>query len=207
MDENKFYALDLDRTLIDTSKCAQLYIDQIRELLGDSFAEEVLQQMEETEADGVSFDLLDAVQDIVGAPELVETVNESFVRSLDNDVLLPGAKELITRLGRKGLLTYGNPEWQALKIRAANIELPAVITRESGVKSKVIASWRADDGFVLPEEYGAGSVKEVVLIDDKISELEDLPKGSSGYWFSARWSEVPLPSNVKQISSLDEIME
>lgn len=200
---SRHYIFDFDRTLADTDALASAYIQLVGDLLGVSFSDELHALMHEA---GPSFDLLPAAEVVVGSPELLEAVNKSFVLlGTERSFTLPQARNLLNRTEPAGILSYGNPKWQALKMRACNIDLPAIITHEPGMKARTIARWKTGSGFILPEEFGGHLVDQVVLVDDKLSELQPLPDGALGHWYNPGRMHAELPVHVTEIASLDEI--
>lgn len=216
-----FYLLDLDSTIVDSDKLLEQFITLARQYVDLS-----VEQMSRIDTDikqaGESFDAASYVRSrVVKGSSLTQwrQLKKQYVRETSaSEVLLPGAMELFEFLGSTGchygILTYGNPEWQHLKLSATALgDVPYLVTarREKG---KLIASWQGADGvFALPEEYGGERAASVCLVDDKAISFKGFPGRPSygchvvrpGELLPSQRGEVPL--NVVRARSLYDVVE
>ncbi len=219
--ENKFYILDFDRTLADIDKLLEVFMQ-----IADQHAAISRAQIEAVDADmkrrGDSFDTAGYVRDYLMAQDRLgewdQLVKQYIHESHSLDMLMPGASELIAYLerteARYGILTYGNPLWQRLKLSAAGFNhVPHIITttKEKGI---LIRSWQDDDGlFHLPLEFNGGTADAVVLIDDKAVSFDgfpDLPSRGFHVFDPANYlpaQQGSVPANVASIKSLHDVSQ
>ena len=219
--ENKFYVLDFDRTLADTDKLLEVFTQ-----IADQHAAISRAQIEEADADvkarGDSFDTAGYVRDYLMEQERLgewdQLVKQYIHESHALDMLLPGATELMEYLEQRGLrygiLTYGNPLWQHLKLSAAGFNHVPHIVTTTKEKGLLIRSWQDDEGtFHLPHELGGGLADAIVLIDDKAVSFDGFPdEPSRGYHVFNPADYLPaqeggVPKNVKVVTSLRGITE
>lgn len=217
-----FYIVDFDRTTADSDKLLDVFLGVV-----DHYLDLPREQIEAADADvkarGDSFDTASYVRDHLASQgrdgdEKWESLTKQFIheaRALN--MLLPGATELFNALEarqlRYGILTYGNPLWQHLKLTAAGCNhIPRIImtTKEKG---KLISKWQRPDGsFVLPQEFGAIAVSRIVMYDDKAVSFNDFPPfPSEGYWVVDLEHTLPsqrgtVPANVHHVTGLNEIV-
>lgn len=217
---NEFYIVDFDRTLVDSDKLLEVFIE-----IANNYFDIPREQIERADADvkqrGDSFDTAGYVRDHLGGEgrsDEWEDLQKQFIhecRSLN--MLLPGAAELLEWLPehgkRYGILTYGNPLWQKLKLTAAGFNHVRHIIMEQKEKGKLISSWQLPDGmFRLPDALGRGEVDRIVMIDDKAVSFDGFPTGpSKGFWVLDPAHELPsqqgeVPINVVRVGSLTELL-
>lgn len=209
-----FYAVDLDRTLLDTTKFVGVFEGYVEDVLSAEITDKLRQFRTEVEQSGGSFDVFKQLGQMVSEQDF-NLIKEGFLDylkggSVETDFLMPSAHELIEKLSacddaNWGIVTYGGEEWQKLKLSTAGFEnTPSLIIDKLG-KGGLIASWRNSDGsFSLPPEFGSSSAKEVVLIDDKPVEFTGLPEGARGYVVGDRQGD--LPSTVERVSGVKDIL-
>lgn len=218
---NTFYILDFDRTLADSDKLLGVFIEVVNQYI-DLPLEQVQKIDADIKAKGDSFDTATFVRDQLAAQSRVgewDKLQQQFIheaRSLN--MLLPGASELLELLDvrslRYGILTYGNPLWQHLKLSASGFNrVPRIVTTDKH-KGVLITSWQQDRGsFVLPGEFGGGEAERIVLIDDKAASFDGFPgEPSHGYQVLDYATALPaqlgeVPHNVTHVSSLQEVIE
>lgn len=215
-----FYILDFDRTLADNDKLLEVFLQ-----VADEYIDLPPEQIQAAAADvskrGDSFDTAGYVRDHLAARNRLDDwdrLEHWYVQETKSlDMLLPGAAELLELLDRSdyryGMLTYGNPLWQRLKLAAARLNhIPHIImtTKEKG---NLITSWRQMSEYVLPQEFGGGTVEQIILIDDKAASFADFPvHPCRGYWVLPQGGELPsqkgtVPSNVVRVSSLYDVID
>lgn len=215
-----FYAIDFDRTLGDVNANFELLADFLQEH-GVMDKEELAAHRHEEEARGESFSVLGYLR----AHHAGTLDYEKFARGYQivaaehpGSLLIPGALEFLQWLEESarayGVVSYGEPEWQALKIRAAGLAaIPSIIV-ETPKKSELFQTWLQPDGtFHLPSELARGNselaAKNLVLIDDKLAAFENMPTGERGYWLRP-WSQqkdadTDLPPAVEMVDGFAEI--
>jgi FMN phosphatase YigB (HAD superfamily) len=216
-----FYVVDFDRTLADSDKLLEVFMTVSEQHLDIPRAE-----IEKVDADvkarGDTLDIVHYVRDQLAAKDQAvewEDVEKQFIHeSRGLNMLLPGASELLAFLKqhsyRFGILTYGSPMWQRMKMTAAGFKyIPHIIT-ESKEKGRFIRHWQSEDQtYVIPKELGGGAADNIVLIDDKADSFIDFPNThSKGYWVLDPAHELPaqqgsVPSNVVRYSTLFELLE
>ncbi|MBC7564759.1 hypothetical protein H7100_00795 [Candidatus Saccharibacteria bacterium] len=209
-----FYIVDLDRTLYDTIKATELMRGVIA-LHDTSLAAALEQRFEEYTSQGESFSMRDFIVENVGEEEMQKIEVTYRELALQQDLLNPGAKELIAYIRAKGdsdlgILTYGSPLGQAMKIiAAAGLEdIPYLITGET-FKGTLIASWRQDDDlYHVPEELGGVTVKHIVFVDDKPFSFKGLPIDCLGYLVKSVYDAgiEKLPPYVHTVETLHEVV-
>ncbi len=218
--KHEFYIVDFDRTLVDSDKLTEVFIE-----IADQYGAISREQVAKADADmkqiGDSFDTAGYVRDHLtreGRLDAWQDLEKQFIhecRALN--MLLPGAAELLEWLAqhgkRYGILTYGNPLWQRLKITAAGFKHVRHIIIEKKEKGKIVSSWQLPDGrFRIPEELGRSEVDRIVMIDDKAVSFDGFPGGpSKGYWVLDPNHELPsqkgtVPTNVVRASNLADVI-
>lgn len=212
---NQFVVVDFDRTLVDSDKLLEIFIE-----VSGEFVNIPPEQIEAADRDvklmGDSFDTASFVRDHLnqeGKLDQWDKLTKKFIHnSRSLNYLLPGALDLLTYLQhnkiRHGILTYGNPLWQHLKLSAAGFNHVSRIVMEQKEKGRFISSWINGDMFKLPGEFGGGVAQEIILIDDKAVSFSEFPYAPSrGIWVLDPQNELPsqigdVPSNVRRISTL-----
>lgn len=216
-----FYIVDFDRTLADSDKLLQVFVE-----ITNQYINLPLDRIEKIDADikakGDSFDTASYVRDHLaeqGESELWERLEKQFIHeSRALNMLLPGANELLEYLNKQhlshGILTYGNPLWQHLKLTAAGFNHVHRIVTTNKHKGVLISSWQRDDGlFHLPPEFGNVVTNKIVLIDDKAASYEGFPaEPSHGYQVLDYATALPaqlgdVPRNVTHVTSLQQVID
>lgn len=219
--DNTFYITDFDRTLVDSDKLLEVFI----EITEEHFAiprEQIEKADRDIKQRGDSFDTAGYVRDHLaeeGKSEEWDALEKQFIhecRSLN--MLLPGAKELLDWYAangkRYGILTYGNHLWQGIKLTAAGFNHVDHIIMDYKEKGRLIKHWRLEDGtFRMPHEFGGGIVDKIILLDDKAVSFSEFPNSpSEGYWVVDQTKALPsqsgeVPSNVYNMNNLFEVVE
>lgn len=213
-----FYIVDFDRTLADSDKLLEVFME-----VADEFFEIPSEQIKRADADvkarGDSFDTASFVRDYLhehGEGGKWQELEKQFIhQSRSLNMLLPGAVELLDHLRSTGegygILTYGNPLWQHLKLAAAGFNHVNRIVMEQKEKGKLITSWRQPNGqFILPQEFGGSHVDRIVMFDDKAVSFNSFPPApSQGYQVVDPARILPsqageVPDNVIQAPNLGQ---
>ena len=209
-----FYVLDLDRTLLDTVKAADLFRQTVAEW-DIQLSQLLAREVEDYSLRGTSFSMRDFIAERVGEERAIE-IEAAFIRAVaDQNLLNDGARELMAAITALpdadfGILTYGSPAGQLMKIRAAGLSnIQNLVTREA-FKGQQITSWRDDDGFYcVPDALGGARAATVVLIDDKSFSFQGLAPDCRGYWVSSRQDDDenhPI-ATVRRVSTLFEVVD
>lgn len=203
---NKFYILDFDRTLADSDKLLEVFIQVSEEYL--AIPRSVIEAADaDVKRRGDSFDTAGFVRDYLMEHEQLsqwDNLVKRFIHeSRSLDMLMPGASELTelleSRDDRYGILTYGNPLWQGLKLSAAGFNHVPHIVTTSKRKGALISTWQSGDGsFAIPRELGGGVADLIVLIDDKAVSFADFPPLPS-YGFHVLDLQNALPAQVGDV--------
>ena len=209
-----FYILDLDRTLFNTEKAMDVMRGVVA-LHNSDLASALAQRFEEYTLLGESFSVRDFIIENVGEEEMAKIEEKYHEIGLQQDLLHDGAKELIELARTKektdvGILTYGSPLGQAMKIHAATgLEgIPFLVTSET-FKGQLIASWRQDDDlYHLPVELGGFVTKNIIFVDDKPFSFKGLPIDVIGYLVDSGYDAgiQNIPTNVKIVQNLNEVI-
>ena len=126
MKDVEFYIVDFDRTLVDSDKLLEVFVEVSREYI-DIPREQIEAADRDVKSRGDSFDTASYVRDRLaetGSGDLWADLEKRFIHeSRSLNYLLPGAAELLEWLAAHGkhygILTYGNPLWQHLKLTAS----------------------------------------------------------------------------------------
>lgn len=218
---SEFYIVDFDRTLADTDKLNEVFIEISEEFHAIS-RERIEKAQEDVARTGDSFDTASYVRDRLyeeGRGEEWAELEKRFIHeSRSLNYLLPGAAELLQWLTdnhkRFGILTYGNPLWQRIKLTAAGFNHVKHIIMEQKEKGRFISSWQQPDGsFILPAALGGGTADTVCMIDDKAVSFDHFPSlPSRGFWVCDPAHELPaqqgsVADNVQRFSELTAVID
>ena len=219
MKNSTFQLIDFDRTLFNTTLLIEALLETI-EHDDAKLSNELRKQSEQAYKEERTFLLLRYLREYKGDAWLEALVREVVNERGAEAFMLPGAKERLeaadqlstTRPGW-GILTYGDPVDQLMKLRLAGLDKhPFKIVTEAD-KGGLIASWRTEDGaFHLPEEFGGVIVDRLTFEDDKLSVFQGTPVELIGVWVThredarLRLAEAELP-NVVIAKDLHESLE
>lgn len=215
-----FVSIDFDRTLADTDKLLEVFLQVVDEYTTIP-REQLARAAEDVKQRGDSFDTAGYVRDHLLAENRLddwEKLAEWYIREAASlNMLLPGAAELLQYFDqqgiRYGILTYGNPLWQRLKLSAARLQHVPHIIMPTKDKGRLIASWQRAGISLLPGEFGGGEVTSVLLIDDKAVSFDAFPAyPSAGYWVVDTTNMLlsqrgEVPENVTQVGDLFELQD
>lgn len=216
-----FYAIDFDRCLSNTDKLDDIFYTLIDEY--DSIDGDMLRSDRRiVELGGGSFDEVDALQKQLSTTDQVQFFDAFTERCLREDVLLPGAQELIGALKANnkhfGIVSYGGQRWQTIKIQASGVDyIPALIIDHKR-KGEIIGTWQQSDKmFVVPASLMPTDkptvVKAVVLMDDKAGAFSGLPTEARGYWVQSLSKPLlpsqqgTIPDNVRIVHGLGQVTQ
>ncbi len=220
-ENSTFYIVDFDRTLADSDKLLGVFIEVVNQYI-DLPMKKVHQIDADVKAKGDSFDTATFVRDELAAQSRAsewDKLQQQFIHeSRSLNMLLPGAAALLEFLDgrgdRYGILTYGNPLWQHLKLSASGFNRVKRIVTTNKHKGVLISTWQQRSGvFALPSELGGGVAARVVLIDDKAASFDGFPgEPSCGYQVLDYAAALPaqlgrVPRNVVHVTRLEELID
>lgn len=219
--DHQFYIVDFDRTLVDSDKLLEVFIE-----IANRYFDIPREQIEKADADvkkkGDSLDTAGFVRDHLsnqGRSEEWANLEKQFIHeSRSLNYLLPGAAELLEWLAangkRYGILTYGNPLWQHLKLTASGFNHVRHIILVDKEKGKFVNNWQLPDGtFRIPDALGRGDASSIIMIDDKAVSFVGFPSlPSRGYWVLDPSNELPsqqgeVPKNVSRHHDLFKVIQ
>jgi len=185
-----FHILDLDRTLLNTSKLAhslkQIVVQDDQELAGAIDAE-----IKEHFDNKTSFFIFEYIASKVGDLKFHTYIGELHKTLPKEALFLPGALERIAFAKSQpgwalGIMTYGSRRDQMIKLKLLGLHHEHLLITNTAEKGEIIATWLQPDGrFKLPIEFGGHIVDTVTLDDDKRVAFKGLPKGAYGQWISS----------------------
>lgn len=217
----EFYIVDFDRTLADSDKLTEVFVEVCEEYNAIS-REQISKADTDMKRLGDSFDTAGYVRDHLnnsGRGAEWDLLEKKYIHeSKSLNMLLSGAAELLHWLDSHqkdyGILTYGNPLWQRMKLSATGFNRVPHIVLERKDKGSLISSWQRKDGsFELPHELGGGIAERIVMLDDKAISFENFPpRPSKGYWVLNPQQELPsqqgsVPENVERCNDLHDALE
>lgn len=202
----EFWVIDFDRCLGNVETLYSLFESILISTVKVDIPA-LAKKRREVELSGGSFYVLPYVKTLFADEATYERFCETFLteaRKNHRDFALPGAWELLADLDARQIpyciMTYGNRDWQMLKILAAGFQdIPCLVVGDSR-KGRVIAVWQTGDSFHIPPQLSPNGVpliaNEVVLVDDKAVSFEGLPAGARGYWVH----QTLIPAQVGNVS-------
>lgn len=203
------YILDLDRTLVDSSRLSNLFLSSVETFGIDTY--ELRQR--EARSRGQSFNLIAELM------LLVEQTRPTDGRSVVDDITAhflqhaselretgyrrggffePGARQLLHALPRETrmIFTYGTDQrWQTVKLQAAGLinEHHMIATGRDKFGRPVLKSAvlkhsynQQQRRFVFTDvanRHHSLEAKHVVMVDDKLENLVGLPALARGIWY------------------------
>lgn len=218
-----FFVVDFDRCLGNIEGSFDI-LKEVAHDLGIVDRQIFKSMREEVESDGLTFSALEQITSHYPSVNL-DDIEKLYSKraSLEPDNLLePGAMDFINFLRKTGrnfcIMSFGDKRWQNIKIHGSGIGSVPMTIVKSTKKSEYIRKWLDSNSckFKIPKRFFADNVAkmsgEVILIDDKISAFNNLPKEARGYYVSGSSSKYKtkqleaLPSSVKQVLHIDEII-
>ena len=220
MSRGTFFAIDFDRCITKGEMFNLLYVEVLDELGVITYVD-MIGVKDSIESKGGSFQMLTYLRDNGLFDKNVEgQVADAFVKRAEerrHDVVADDADDLFVYLQKEriphAIISYGDNDWQELKIKAAGFEdIPHQIVSHPR-KSDELRSWLEGDLYRLPRIFGGELADEIVLIDDKAVAFDDLPARVRGYWMRAKdGSLLPsqqgaVPDSVQIVYDFKSIIE
>lgn len=216
---DRYYLLDLDRTLLDTAKVFAVFQQYLAERSVEhrALTELLSQESQQLEATGYSFDAGDWLEEKLGAVETDELLQDfiSQLKTSSEIFLNDGATELIKSVeGQYGIMTTGGKTWQEMKLRLVGLDgQPHMITSRKD-KGQLIGEWarQPDGAWRLPEAFDELVVRQLILVDDKAAVFAGLPESIQGYWYCPSGDQLvsqsgSVPGNVDTIRQLSDVVD
>ncbi len=223
-----YVLLDLDRTLLNTEAVMLSYVKLIGRY-DANLSNRLYWAWRQAEDMNESFDARAYLDEEVmmerSRQDAVDQFDQAFATAShdDEDFLNNGAAELLQGLEQRqiphGILTYGSPTWQGLKLSVSGLgDLPHLVTQQRQ-KGRVITSWAAANGEIklptkLTKRYrliGNRTLTSVILVDDRLEALVGLPAAVDGYWYTDKESkpEVCIASEAgkSQIGIINHLQQ
>lgn len=186
-----FQLIDFDRTLFNTA----LFVEHISQRVDrerPGMGEELQQQFEAAYQNEQTFFILTYLRELFGDEWFETMVRDMVVEHGAEIYMQPGARERLELAGKLsdlqpgwGILTYGNPKDQVLKLAIAGLQDAAVYISDTPDKGSVIASWKQLDGsYKLPKDLTTERVELLSFEDDKLRAFQDLPGDVTGVWLT-----------------------
>ena len=215
-----FYAIDFDRCLSDTQKLDDIFYEVVAEF-DELNKEELIASRKAIEDQGGSFDQVAPLQQQLTSERVVAFFKAFIDKAQQHDILSDGARELMEKLSALGapfgIVSYGEIEWQSIKIEASGVTAVPALIIDHKRKGEVIATWQQPDGsFLIPDVLTRDGdelqVETVVLMDDKADAFIGLPETARGYWVQSITQPLlpsqqgTVPSNVRVAHGLSEVV-
>lgn len=181
-----FAVFDLDRTLIDTDKFVEkLRLATISQNLNQELVDEAFSSLLKKNGESIdAFEHLEnRLQISLDPSQLFEQMKDEF-----SECVFSGVVELFKSLEQyeipAGILTYGEERFQSFKLGllhsyfASNElnRLPAMVTQSQQKARMISTTWlHSHQGWHIPDVMIKGETlfaKRIIIIDDKISNLE-----------------------------------
>jgi len=208
-----FHILDLDRTLLDTSKLAH-HLKEIIARRDPELAHDINIEIMKHIKEGTSFFIFEYIAEQIHQEQFERYINELNYISPASELLLPGATERIAFAKSQpgwsmGILTYGAPRDQKIKLKLTGLQMERHIITDTPKKGAIIASWKLPNGkYKLPIEFGGHTVDKLTFDDDKFIAFKDLPEDVLGQWVTATSiggsNEIrKLAANVRPVMNLE----
>lgn len=220
-----FWAIDFDRCIGNVDRLYRLLETVVIEVTPLNVAQ-LEAARREIELSGGSFDVLGYLREVTHVSQATyEEVMHAFLKhahGMRQQLLELGAEELFRYLDEQttpyAIVSYGNPDWQRLKIQAVGYgAMPAHITAYPE-KGRLITDWydTSRGRFAIPASITGStdlSVDEVVLVDDKAKAFQGLPAKARGYWVHPLSGELlisqqgTVPGRVVTVQGLYGVIE
>ncbi len=221
MQIDTFYIVDFDRCLGDVDGLFELLKNVTNDLYGIK-SDELQYARDIAESAGSSFNALGHITQVVDGLDIdvFKKVYIEKAKGVSDAILEHGATEFIKYLESNNksfcIISYGDNDWQKLKIDACGLGYIKSFIVSSPNKSQYIRPWydSKKDGFQIPSSLFNDNISrftdDVVLIDDKMEAFNDLPDKVRGYYIDINYSNmsnnIAVHPRVKTVKRIDEII-
>lgn len=199
------WLIDFDRT-ISSVEIVMNAVEHVCEKL-DLDYDKVKQQQGIAETHGRSFSVLTVVMSLW--PEKYDEFCCELKSVNHLDSVYPDALIFIDALKASKqefvIITYGDPEWQLLKIHFAKLDVIPHIICDIAEKTLLIEQFRNGSIFEVQTSRGVIATETITLVDDKPAAFTNSCKGVSGILIERRGQPVTLPAGVRLIHSFKEL--
>lgn len=200
------WLLDFDRTISSVDIVMEA-VEHVCDKLGLDY-QKVRTQKELTEAGGHSFSVPTVVMSLWPEQYDAFCAELKVVEHLNS--IYPDATEFMQILNKTNqtfvIITYGDPDWQLLKMHFAGLDSVPHIICDIPEKNVLLEQLRTDNGFELHTSEGIITTATITLVDDKPAAFETPCNGVSGILIERRDRHVLVPPNVQLITSFNELI-
>lgn len=204
------WLLDFDRTISSVDVVSRMVAHVCNGLgLDYSLLE---REHARAEARGESFVVTQLVKELW--PESYEEFKSQLHQVDHLDSVFPDADRFLNFLERCRerfvIITFGDREWQMIKLQLSGLVGKSHIICASPRKADLIVGWRNGDRFTLPLEGDASiEANQLTLVDDKAVAFSGLPDQVQGYCIDRRHIVQPgdVPNRVPIVSTFDDIQK
>ncbi len=174
---DRIILFDIDRTIFDSNK----FVVEFDRFLATKNSAIKLKQASDKIPNNFDFA---AFLEQFGLKVDDQLVSE-FMAFNQQDYCLGNIKETISRLKgeRLACLSYGDEDVQALKLKLLDLDLPLIAT-DNHDKGQLIASWQRNGVYLVKLRGETVAARTLVLIDDKQTNLDNLPADCLGLHFA-----------------------
>lgn len=208
----EIWALDMDRTLLDTDSTFDLFLESLNAAGVDPSS--VKSAVEEVRQKGLTLDIFAFLRDNHLSRDDLEAVADEFIYIARDAPLLYGdAEEFLEAIDENSvphlILTKGMARWQLAKLKASGLySRPFTICSEAE-KGTLISSWKKDDHYMVQAFSGELLVGHTVRVpdDSHTKSFTGLPMDCTGYFVNREGiTNVSLPPNVYEVPNLSELI-
>lgn len=201
------WLLDLDRTLSSVEVVMEA-VEHVCEAMGLDYSL-IAEQKKVTEAHGHSFSAPTVFRSLW--PEKLDEFTDRL-RKIDHlECIYPDAKQFLDNLKTEDIphiiITYGDPQWQEVKLHFGGVERTPYIICDIPEKSVLLKQYLHDGVFELHTQVGIIRTKSVTLVDDKLVAFDEMPQGSTAVFINRAGKDVVVPSHVTEVTSFADLME
>src|SRR5665213_322603 len=158
----------------------------------------------ETVAAGKSFLPFSYLSSLYPEPVLDALKQHFLALATQTNLLYDDALPLLAALSERHvpamILTYGENDFQRLKLEATGLHTYEYIISDIPHKGGLIAGWRRAENYLPPGRPDSSQALRVLLVDDKAIAFAGLPDDCRGAWLQ-RPDEPMLPSQLGEVSS------
>ncbi len=210
-----FYCIDLDRTIFDTAKFADMTVSLVREH-DANLADDLEAEINKNLFFGSTFVMQDWLIERIGVNLAEDIEAKRQVIARDSPLKIAGTDALLHAIARTesasgGILTFGLLDRQIVKVRMAGLEGYPLLVTDNKHKGSLIASWWNGSLFELPDAYGGVTADQIIFVDDHPGSFDGLPQTAHGYLVEAHAiapvGEGIVRADFERIPSLEALLD